>query len=103
MEFKPGTKLRSTTDSTEVIVVKGSTAPVDLKCGGHPMVAAGDPGADDASAVVAGFDEGTQLGKRYADDEVGIEVLCTKAGPASLSLGDQRLHIKGAKPLPSSD
>jgi len=35
--------------------------------------------------------------------EETIEVLVTKAGPGSLSLGDTVLVVKGAKPLPSSD
>ncbi|MBV8388019.1 MAG: hypothetical protein JOZ68_02325 [Acidimicrobiia bacterium] len=102
MDLKAGARLRSATDETEVIVVRAPSEPVDLRCGGHPMVAAeGDAGPKEA--VEAGFDEGTQLGKRYADEEVGIEILCTKPGKASLSLGDERLNIKGAKPLPSSD
>jgi hypothetical protein len=50
-----------------------------------------------------GFDKGTALGKRYTDDDGTLEVLCTKAGPSSLSLGDAPLDIKEAKPLPSSD
>jgi hypothetical protein len=101
MELKPGTRLRSATDSTEVIVVRAPSEPVDLRCGGHPMVAL-DADATGAS-IEGGFDEGTQLGKRYEDDDSGIEILCTKPGPASLSIGDDALHIKGAKPLPSSD
>ena len=32
-----------------------------------------------------------------------IELLCTKPGAGSLSLGDAALLVKGAKPLPSSD
>ena len=46
---------------------------------------------------------GTQLGKRYADESSGIEVLCTKAGDGTLTLDGSPLEIKGAKPLPSSD
>jgi hypothetical protein len=61
----------------------------------------GDPPSN--VAIEAGFSEGTQMGKRYADDESGIEVLCTKPGEGSLSLGDVILPVKGAKPLPSSD
>jgi hypothetical protein len=72
-------------DTTEVVVVNAPGGDVDLRCGGHPMVAVGvDTPA--ALAVESGCDEGTQLGKRYADDTVGIEVLCTKAGPGSLTL-----------------
>ena len=43
------------------------------------------------------------IGKRYGDEDLGIELLCTKAGEGSLSIGDERLHLKDAKPLPSSD
>ena len=53
--------------------------------------------------IVAGFDGGTQLGKRYSDDELGLEVLCTKAGEGSISVGETILTVKGAKPLPASD
>jgi hypothetical protein len=46
---------------------------------------------------------GTQLGKRYGDDEVGIQLLCTKPGAGSFSIGDSALERAEAKPLPSSD
>jgi hypothetical protein len=102
MQLKPGSRLRSATDSTEVVIVRAPAEPVDLRCGGHPMLPLdADPPA--GVAMEAGFDEGSQLGKRYADEAVGIEVLCTKAGPGSLSLGADPLAVKGAKPLPSSD
>jgi len=102
MDLKAGSRLRSMTDSTEVIVVKAPHVAVDLRCGGQPMVSIDEaPGAD--LPLEPGFDAGCQLGKRYADDDTGIEVLCTKPGPASLSIGTEALHLKGAKPLPSSD
>ena len=101
MELKAG-RVSQRTDTTEVVVRKAPAEPVDLRCGGEPMFAIdAERGAD--RPIGAGFDEGSQLGKRYADDEIGIEILCTKPGPASLSLGDARLYLKGAKPLPSSD
>jgi len=103
MELKSGSRLRSATDSTEVIVVRAPAEAIDLRCGGRPMEPL-DSAADAPSAAIeAGFDEGTQLGKRYEDEGSGLEVLCTKPGPASLSVGADPLHIKGAKPLPSSD
>ena len=101
MELKTGERLRSATDTTEVIVVRAPSESVDLRCGGHAMVPL-DADASNA-AIEAGFDEGTQLGKRYEDEGSGLEILCTKPGPASLSIGADALHIKGAKPLPSSD
>jgi hypothetical protein len=102
MELKAGTRLRSTADTTEVIVVRPPSGDVDLRCGGHEMVtqgsASGDPvGVDPAHA------EGTQLGKRYSDEESGIELLCTKAGEGSLSIDGRPIGIKDAKALPSSD
>ena len=54
-------------------------------------------------AVGAGFDGGLLIGKRYVDASGDLEVLCTKAGASSLSVGDQVLDTKDAKPLPSSD
>ena len=51
----------------------------------------------------APFDEGTLVGKRYVTEDEAIELLCTKPGAGSLSLGDTALLVKGAKPLPSSD
>src|SRR5437588_12726515 len=96
MELQSGARLRSATDSTEVIVVRAPGEPVDLRCGGHPMVPI-DAEAPSAS-VGAGFDEGTQLGKRYEDEDSGLEVLCTKPGPASLYLGADPRHNQGDKP-----
>jgi hypothetical protein len=101
MELKPGTRLESTTCDTQVVVVRAPAGDVDVRCGGQPMVAVGaggdrvDPDPEQA--------EGTLLGKRYADEDLGIELLCTKGGAGSLTVDGTRLPIKGAKPLPSSD
>lgn len=102
MDLKAGTRLRSVADATEVVIVRAPSEPVDLRCGGHPMVAL-DADVPDGGSVEAGFDEGSQLGKRYADENTGLEVLCTKGGQGTLSLGVDPLPMKGAKPLPSSD
>lgn len=101
MEIKPGSKLRSTTDSTEVVVIRAGTGPVELTCGGAAMVAATEAVA--ATGVAAGHEAPTQLGKRYTDDEAGIEVLCTKPGEGALACDGRVLVLKTAKPLPSSD
>ena len=47
--------------------------------------------------------EGTMAGKRYADAESGVEVLCTKAGQDDLAFAGRPLERKDAKPLPASD
>jgi hypothetical protein len=101
MQLKVGEKLRSTACTTEMIVVRAPGSDVDLRCGGHPVV----PGADkdtknDLAADASG---GTQTGKRYADDEIGIEILVTKAGQGNLAIGGAPLGLKQAKALPSSD
>jgi hypothetical protein len=90
MELRPGLRLESATCDTQVAVVKApkDAGDIDVRCGGEPMREGG---------------EGTLLGKRYADDELGIELLCTQAGEGALTVGDQPLLVKGAKPLPSSD
>jgi hypothetical protein len=109
MLLKPGTRLRSTVSETQVIVVKAPGGEVDLTCGGAPMVAleagASDAGPSDAGPSDAGASDAgaTLLGKRYADEETGIELLCTKAGAGALAVDGAPLGLKEAKPLPSSD
>jgi hypothetical protein len=102
LELRPGSRLRSAVDATEVVVVKPPAGPVDLRCGGHPMVPLGSEGGVGAtpSPDHAG---GTLLGKRYVDADQTLEMLCTKPGDGSLSVGDEPLEIKEAKPLPASD
>jgi hypothetical protein len=102
MELKVGSKLRSAVGDTSVIIVRAPGTPVDLRCGGHPMILATDE-PEAGLTVDPQFSSGTQLGKRYAEEDLGLEVLCTKAGEGALSIGDQKLEIKAAKPLPASD
>ena len=101
MDLKAGARFQSTTCETQVVAVKAPAGDVDLRCGGAPMVELGTdaPKTDPA----AGFDGGTLMGKRYADDEVGIELLVTKAGAGALSIGETLVGLKEAKPLPASD
>lgn len=101
MEMKAGARLRSAVCSTEVIVVRPPSQPIDLRCGGEAMVELSAPAG--AGSPAAPFATGTLLGKRYVHEDTGLEVLCTKAGAGALSAGDQILPVKDAKPLPSSD
>jgi hypothetical protein len=102
MQLRPGLKLESTTCEAQVVVVKvPKDAPdVDVRCGGAPMQEAGT-GGDKVARTLEG--DATLLGKRYADDDLGLELLCTQGGEGALSIGDTPLLVKGAKPLPSSD
>jgi hypothetical protein len=105
-ELKPGLRLRSATCPAEVIVIKAPAGEIDLRCGGHPLLPVGPTAGDgepDGVAARDGFDGGLLIGKRYTDGSGDLEVLCTKAGTSSLSLGDDVLTPKDAKPLPSSD
>lgn len=102
MELRPGLRLESATCDAQVVVVKApkDTTDVDVRCGGEPMRELGT-GGDRLPASMDG--EATLLGKRYADEELGLELLCTQGGAGALSVGSTPLLIKGAKPLPSSD
>jgi hypothetical protein len=99
--IKNGTRLRSQVCDTQVIVVKAADSLDDLRCGGQPMLAL-DADRPEGLAPDAAFAEGTTMGKRYVDDG-NAEVLVTKAGAGSLSVGATALVIKEAKPLPASD
>lgn len=100
-EVKAGTRLKSAVCDTEVVVVRGPSRPAAIECGGRPMRAHDDDSPREAMSGDAG--EGSKLGKRYVDEELGLELLCTKPGAGSLSVDGRALTLKGAKPLPSSD
>ena len=95
--MKPGTRLKSATCATEVVVIKCGAGTIE--CGGAPMAedAAGDGTPDQA------FAGGTIMGKRYVDAAGTVELLCVKPGEGSLALDGVALLLKEAKPLPASD
>lgn len=102
MQLRAGSRLRSAVDTTEVVVVKAPADAIDLRCGGHEMLPF-DAEAPAGGSPVAGLADGTQLGKRYVDAGGTLELLCTKAGDGTLSVGEAPLGLKEAKPLPASD
>lgn len=102
MELTAGVRLRSAVCPTEVVVVKPPSSEVDLRCGGIAIVGI-DAVLRDAAVPQEGFSDGTQLGKRYMHNESGLELLCTKAGQGSLSVGKVLLSTQQAKTLPASD
>lgn len=99
--IKNGTRLQSQVCDTQVIVVRASDALDDLRIGGAPAIAL-DATKDESLTLDDAFAAGTLMGKRYVDAD-GAEVLVTKAGKGSLSVGETPLTIKEAKPLPASD
>ncbi|MEV5835213.1 hypothetical protein [Nocardia sp. NPDC052112] len=103
MKPRVGQTLASTVDTTTVIVVRAPQADLEITCGGAAMV---DPKGPDAIPAGTADPEqlgGSQLGKRYADEELGVELLCTKAGQGTLAVNGVALPLKNAKPLPASD
>jgi hypothetical protein len=103
MQLKVGQTLVSPVDTVTVVVVRAPAADVEITSAGVPLwdpKAGGD--APEGTADPAQQD-GTQLGKRYADEELGLELLCAKPGAGTLAVGGVPLPLKDAKPLPASD
>jgi hypothetical protein len=99
--IKNGTRLQSQVCDTQVIVVRTTDSLDDLRAGGAPMIAL-DAAKDETLALDPEFTTGNAMGKRYVDGG-GAEVLVTKAGAGTLSIGISPLSLKEAKPLPASD
>ena|SRR5260221_11887913 len=99
MQTRAGLKLRGTACSTEVVVVRATPVEVELTCCGAVLT------TEDVvpPPAASGAPDEVLLGKRYTDDETGLEVLCTKGGPGGLVVDGRALLVKGTKPLPSSD
>lgn len=97
--IKNGTRLASQVCDTQVIVVRSADTLDDLRCGGVPMV---EIGGQRSGQLDPEFADGSVLGKRYVD-EAGAELLVTKPGAGSLSVGATKLALKEVKPLPASD
>jgi hypothetical protein len=100
--LKLGSKYRSAVCGTQIMVIRTAPDVAGLWCGGVPMIGPGDDTAAGGSPA-DGFADGTLIGKRYIDEADRIELLCTKGGQGSLSLGPERLLVKQPKALPSSD
>ena len=102
--IKNGTRMQSQVCDTQVIVVRSAESLDDLRAGGVPMVPLDSKDAEKAADLTLdpAFSEGNAMGKRYVDGN-GAEVLVTKAGAGTLSVGTTPLSLKEAKPLPASD
>ena len=101
MEIKAGQRLACPACTTELVVVRPPSAPVEVTCGGTAVV---DPGAERPGGGHADpGGEATLVGKRYSDEDAGLEVLCSKAGEGAVACDGRPMPVKGAKPLPSSD
>lgn len=99
MELKTGQRLKSSVCDVNVIVVRAPTGDVDLRCGGAAMIEMNS--VSSAGDIDPKHADGTTLGKRYGDEQ--LELLCTKAGAGSLSIGDTPIGHRVANALPASD
>ena len=69
----------------------------------RPADAGACGGQDPGPAPAADRAGGTQAGKRFTDEDTGLEVLCSKGGAGSLSVDGREIGVKEAKKLPASD
>ena len=99
--LKAGSRLKSAVCDTQVMVIAAPAGDVALTCGGAAMLdaAANAP----RGALDPEHKSGTQIGKRYVNDDGSLELLCTKPGEGALAAAGARLKLKEAKALPSSD
>jgi hypothetical protein len=97
-----GSKYKSAVCDTKIMAIRVTAGPLDLRCGGVPMLE-GAAASSVSETLREGFADGTLIGKRYVGSADTIELLCIKGGKGSLSPGETRLEVKQAKALPSSD
>jgi hypothetical protein len=102
MDLKPGSRWKSVVCNAEVVIVRPPKTSVVLECGGHSMTAISDA-KPEGLAVSPAHSAGVHMGKRYVDEATGLEVLASKAGVGSLSIGGSPLSVKEPKALPASD
>ena len=100
--IKPGSRWKSQTCAAEAVLVRPPKGDGLPQCGGVDMVPMGEE-ATAAAEIVAGWDGGCAVGKRYRSDASGVEMLCTRAGAGALGFGGEILEPVEAKKLPSSD
>ena len=105
MRPRVGQMLASTVDTTAVIVVRCPEQELEITCGGAAMAEANGPGATATGTADPDPDlmGGSLLGKRYAAEDLGLELLCTKQGQGTLAVNGVPMPMKSAKPLPASD
>lgn len=101
-DLRPGSRWRSAVCESEVIVVRAPSAPVLLCIGGAPVLAAASD-RPPLSELAGGLAEGTLLGKRYADEPSGLELLCTRSGAGTITVAGRRATIMAPRKLPASD
>jgi len=98
MPVAPGARLRNDVSACEVVVVKAPSQAGELSCAGVVMTTDARTGTP-----TVGSGETIALGKRYSNEELGIEVLCVAPGEGPLTFEGTELTQKQATALPASD
>lgn len=99
--LKVGARLKSNVCDTEVMVISCADPSLVVSCGGAEILDAAE--AKTGGDLDSAHADGSLLGKRYVNGAGKIELLCVKAGKGSLAVNGEKLSLKDAKPLPSSD
>jgi hypothetical protein len=99
---KPGSRWRSAVCECEIVVVRAPHGSVALSIGGTRVLAAG-ASRPDGVRLDESLADGTRLGKRYADEVSGLEVLCTKSGTGTITVDGRPATVLAPRPLPASD
>ena len=102
MDLKPGSRWRSAVCDAEVVIVRAPAAQATLSIGGAGVLpaGAGRPASAEPDEALAG---GTVLGKRYADEATGLQVLCTRAGTGTITVDGRQATVLAPRRLPASD
>ena len=102
MKLKPGSRWRSAVSEAEVVVVRPPARPVILRIGGARVLAADADRPADARPDES-LAEQALLGKRYADQASGLELLCTRSGAGTITVDGRPTKVKAPRQLPASD
>src|ERR1700744_1424271 len=97
MKPRLGQVLASTVDSTTVIVVRAPDGEIDLTCAGVTMWDPRCGGSSPAGEADPPPLSATQMGKRYADERIGLELLSTKPGKGTIAVNGVPLPQQGPK------
>ena len=88
--LRAGVRLKSSVDTTEVLVVRAPAAPSIVRCGGLPMFAVADSSPSEPTDSGAGVRPGQWL---RPEGSVEFEVLVLRGGSHSLSIDEHQLLV----------
>lgn len=92
--LRAGVRLKSSVDTTEVLVVRAPAAASTVCCGGEPMYAVVDSSSSEPTDSGAGVQPGQWL---RSEGPVEFEVLVLRGGSHSLSIDEYNLRLRDAR------